>query len=317
MGSRKALRIVPGDKVGIIAPAGKGSQANLQLIKSYVESLQLVPVISDNIYDPDEPFYSNTDIFRATDLISSLLDSEIKLIWCIRGGTGCIRLLSYLDSQLPESGLEQKLLIGFSDITVLHLYLEQKYNWETLHGPMLESCVNGFYDPAGESVLSLLDLVFEHTESITLPELTRLDENGGLELGLQGKIIGGNMTLVEASIGTKWEVNPSGKILFMEETGEAAYRLERSLDHMKQTKILDSVLAVIFGDFTSSDSVALMDLVLDKFAKSVTFPVFRVPGIGHAETNYPLPLNTNADISLIDSNRYSCTVSNVNQNPKV
>jgi muramoyltetrapeptide carboxypeptidase len=310
---RNSFKISPGDKVAVIAPAGKGSQTNLELIKTYVESLELVPVISTNIYDPDTPFYSNSDEFRASDLIAALKDEEIKLIWCIRGGTGCIRLISFLNAELPETGLPQKLLVGFSDITVLHLYLEEKYDWQTIHGPMLESIVNGSYDPEGEPVLSLLDLFFERIQTTTLPTLTRLDENGDLDFGIQGKIIGGNLTLVEASIGTAWEVQPAGKVLFLEETGEAAYRLERSLDHIKQTTILDSILSIIFGDFTPSDDPGLVDLVLSRFAKSVSFPVFRLTGIGHGSVNHPLPLNTNAEITLIDPEQalYSCTVANV------
>jgi len=302
-------KIEIGDKVGIIAPAGKGSEANLPKISSYIESLGLVPVISENIYDQNEPFYSNTDEFRAQDLIKVLLDEEIKLIWCIRGGSGCIRLIPFLDAQLPEK-LPQKYFIGFSDITVLHLYFEMRYNWKTLHGSMLEGIVNDTYDQ--ESLQSELDLIFGRESIVKLPIMSRLD--GGLTLpSLAGKVVGGNMTLVECSIGTKWQVNitNAGNILFLEETGEVAYRLERTLDHMKEANIFQSFSAVIFGDLTGGGTET--DLVLQRFADSIGLPVFKLTGVGHGSVNFPLPLNSEADIILVEPTEkmYSLFVDNI------
>lgn len=129
--SEKSLNVNPGDIVKVIAPARKSSDAALPLIKAYVESLGLVANISDNIYSTEDLFYSNTDEFRANDLISALLDDDVRIIWCVRGGTGSIRLVPYLEEKLPAT-LNHKIVIGYSDITVLHLYLQHKYGWQTI-----------------------------------------------------------------------------------------------------------------------------------------------------------------------------------------
>ncbi|XP_021954514.1 putative carboxypeptidase RC0549 [Folsomia candida] len=311
-----SIKLAEGDLVRIVASAGKGSAANLPVIKAYVESLGLVADISPDIYNPDEPFYSNTDDFRAADLISALTNDECKAIWCIRGGSGCIRLIKYLESQLPPTPPSPKVLIGYSDITVLHMYLHYKYNWPTMHGPMLESIANGFYDPAGESVVALRSLLFNLTTLICEPVMTRLDTRGPLS-PVNTQVVGGNLTLVETSIGTSWEVNATGKFLFLEDTGEAAYSIERSLDHMKQAGVFDSAAAVVFGDFTDPDSESLMTLVLQRFAgdETVTCPVFRLTGIGHGRVNFPLPLNTDATITLVDpdAQTYRLCVNNLPQ----
>lgn len=115
----------------MIAPARKTPDSALPLIKTYVESLGLVADISENIYSDEDAFYANTDEFRANDLISAVLDEKVKIIWCVRGGTGSIRLVPYLEEKLP-SKVEHKILIGYSDITVLHLYFEYKYGWQTI-----------------------------------------------------------------------------------------------------------------------------------------------------------------------------------------
>lgn len=116
----------------IIAPSRKTPDTTLPLIKTYVdETLKLVANISDDIYSNEDPFYSNTDEYRANDLISALLDDNVRIIWCVRGGTGAIRLVPYLEAKLPAQ-LDHKILIGYSDITVLHLYFQYKYGWQTI-----------------------------------------------------------------------------------------------------------------------------------------------------------------------------------------
>jgi muramoyltetrapeptide carboxypeptidase len=298
------IKIEPGDLVRIVAPAGQGAAVNLPKIKTYVESLGLVAAIRDDIYDPEDPFYSNSDDIRAQDLIDALTDDNCKVIWCIRGGSGCIRLIKYLEANLPppETPPTPKIVIGFSDITVIHLYLQHKYNWATIHGPMLEAISNGFFDPDGESVKSLTDLLFNVTTTICEPMLTRIDSRGGA-LSISTEVVGGNLTLVETSIGTLWEINGRGKIIFLEDVGEAAYSIERSFDHMKQAGVFDGAAAIVLGDFTDPDSQTLINYVFQRFAddEMISCPVLKLAGIGHGATNYPLPLNTLAYIEGQDA----------------
>lgn len=172
---------------------------------------------------------------------------------------------------------------------------------------MLEAIATGQYSPLSESVVSLEALIFERQEKICLP-LTRLNDHVNVTR-IESKVVGGNAALVEASIGTLWEVNTKERVFFLEDVGEAPYSIERSLDHMKQAKIFNGVDAVIFGDFTETDN-DLMDVVFDRFAESVSFPVFRLTGMGHGTINYPLPFLTYTEIS-VDGLTYQFCVNNI------
>ncbi|MGL9718388.1 MAG: LD-carboxypeptidase [Wolbachia sp.] len=302
-------------QVDIIAPSSTGKESDLAAIKEYVEALGFYPRISKKIYSSDNPFYSNSDEFRANDLINALTDDS-KVIWCIRGGTGASRLILYLE-KLPNDKKERiaqnkKILIGYSDITALHIYLQAKYDWQTLHGTMLEMIVNNSVSEG--SVKKLTELILSKRDSIRFDNLKIINNGIKLKNGrLESKIVGGNMTLVENSIGTAWQVNAKGKILFLEDIRVYPYAMERSLDHLKQAHILDEVQAVIFGNFTNSGNDDLVEVVKERFAKSVNFPVFTVQGIGHGYTNNPLPLNTRTIIRVQDEKEglFSMDVQNV------
>lgn len=290
------------DQVDIMAPSSKGKESDLTTIKEYVEALGFYPHVSEKIYSNDNPFYSNSDEFRANDLISALPDDS-KIIWCIRGGTGASRLIPYLE-KLPNDKKERiaqnkKVLIGYSDITALHIYLQAKYDWQTLHGTMLEMIVNNSVSES--SVEKLKELILNKRDSIRFNNLKIIDNGIELKNGrLESKIVGGNMTLVENSVGTAWQVNAKGKILFFEDIRVYPYAMEHSLDHLKQAHIFDGVQAVIFGNFTNSGNDNLIEIVKERFAKSVNFPVFTIQGIGHGYTNDPLPLNTHTTIGIQD-----------------
>lgn len=290
------------DQVDIIAPSSKGKGSDLTTIKEYVEALGFYPHVSEKIYSNDNPFYSNSDEFRASDLISALTDDS-KIIWCIRGGTGASRLIPYLErlsnDKKERIAQNKKILIGYSDITALHIYLQVKYDWQTLHGTMLEMVVNN--SVSENSVEKLKELILNKRSSIRFDNLKIINNGIKLKNGrLESKIVGGNMTLVENSIGTAWQVNAKGKILFLEDIRVYPYAIERSLDHLKQAHIFDGVQAVIFGNFTNSGNDNLIEIVKERFAKSVNFPVFTIQGIGHGYTNDPLPLNTYATVSIQD-----------------
>lgn len=290
------------NQIDIIAPSSKGKESDLTTIKEYVEALGFNPHISEKIYSNDNPFYSNSDEFRANDLISALTDDS-KIIWCIRGGEGASRLIPYLE-KLSNDKKEKiiknkKALIGYSDVTALHIYLQVKYDWQTLHGTMLEMIVNNSVSEG--SVEKLKELILNKRDSIRFDNLRMINNGVRLKDGrLESKIIGGNMTLVENSIGTDWQANAKGKILFLEDIRVYPYAMERSLDHLKQAHILDGVHAVIFGNFINSGNNDLVEVVKERFAKSVNFPVFTIKGVGHGHTNDPLPLNTYAIISIQD-----------------
>ncbi|KJW07408.1 LD-carboxypeptidase family protein [Orientia tsutsugamushi str. UT144] len=298
--------------IDVIAPSSKGSELNLQLIEDYLESIGVKANVPENIYSDNEPLYSNTDEFRAESLVKALTNPKSIAIWCIRGGRGANRLIPYLE-KLPDDvkkkiaqNKNRKILMGFSDVSVLHIYLQNKYDWSTLHSPMLEQIVDNKISQDSIDKLELLISGYRNNIKFNLKMI-----DNGIELNdgiLESKVVGGSISLVRASIGTCWQIDTKDKILFLEEVEPDPALLELRLEHLKQAHILDEVQAVIFGDILCTNDEQLLELVKHRFAQSVNFPVFTLNGIGHARTNYPLPLNTRAVINHIKGNRFSMTV---------
>ncbi len=166
------------DKIDIIAPSSRGKKSDLISIKNYVESLGFDARISNKIYGSGNPFYSNSDEFRANDLINALTNDS-KIIWCIRGGEGAARLIPYLEKlssdEKEKIAQGEKILIGYSDITALHIYLQTKYNWQTLHGTMLEMIVNN--SVAESSIEKLKRLVLSQQSSVRFDNLKMINNN--------------------------------------------------------------------------------------------------------------------------------------------
>lgn len=291
----------------LIAPSFKGFENSTRPMKAYIESLGLVAKMSEDIYNYHEPIYSNTDEYRANDLISAIMDDNVKIIWAIRGGIGCIRLIPILEKRLPAT-LNSKILIGFSDITVLHLYFISKYGWQTFNAYAIEDVAFKVFDMQSESFKLLEHFIFERQDKFCL-SATKLDENGSVNK-IESKVTGGTLNVVESSLGTVWEVNAKGKILFLEDLDEGPSSIEGSLEHMRQYGVFNHVDAVVFGDFTDCRNDTLMDFIIQRFALSVSFPVFRVTGIGHGNIFYPLPLNTFTEINRIDT-KYEFCVHNI------
>lgn len=322
-----------GNVVRLIAPGGRGA-SELPPMISYIESLGkmddktriaffpstflfpflgLIPNLTEGIYVSDPLGYSNTDEFRLNDLISALTDDS-KVVWCIRGGRSPSRLIPLLEQRLPPT-LDHKIVIGQSAITVLHLYLQRKYGWQTIHGSNLDYVGIGFYDGSDEgqaSLIALSDLIFNKRESICLP-LMRSINNAQMVDEIESRVVGGNLELVETSIGTSWQVDTRRRILFLEDAGRPAWRIEMSLDHLKLAGVFDNVDAVVFGDFTGTDDDILVEIAFQRFAEDMPFPVFKLSGVGHGNINYPLPLLSPAQIARIGSNNFRLCVDNINE----
>ncbi|XP_022181190.1 uncharacterized protein LOC111041263 isoform X2 [Myzus persicae] len=321
-------------RVRVIAPSSMGKSSNLEVFRRFLRDAGMTAHVDDSIYRAGaDLFYANTDQFRAADLVDALTDSS-TVVWCARGGEGASRLIPYLEA-LPADRKQRirdarKTLVGYSDATALHVYLQTVYGWQTVHGTMLEMIANGTVDR--RSVDALVALLTGRSDRVRY-ELRLISTNGrGLRdgLSLRSKIAGGNLTLVENSLGTSCGFRGDGKIVFLEDVRVQPYSLERSLDHMKLAGVFDGTTAVVFGSFNvherpmsslndgpSSDD-HLTALVFQRFAASVPFPVFNVDGIGHSFVNNPLPLNTEATVvgptrfdDASETSSYTLTVDNV------
>ncbi|MES2141371.1 MAG: LD-carboxypeptidase [Pseudomonadota bacterium] len=287
-----------GETIDIIAPAGGCEPDTLEHVKKLLQEWGLKPRIAHDLFGNDL-LCANTDEKRFTQLQEALFNSESSAIWCLRGGYGCTRLISKL-LELKEKPKTNKLFIGFSDITALHLFLQQKWHWQTLHGPSANQVAYECID--SKSIQEFKKVIFGELNQLQFSlSLFNMANHGAV---INAPILGGTLALIQASLGTEWQIDIKDKILFLEEVNEPAYRIDRMLQHLQQSGILQDVKAILLGDFIFTSSISklndidLIHSVLQRFAETQNFPVFHIPGIGHGKTNRSLPLGIRANIDL-------------------
>ena len=239
-----------GDILALISPSSPlQAQEPVEAIAAAVEALGFRVWVGDSCrgaapsgYAAASPEVRDRDIHRA------FSDPEIKGIWCTRGGSTAWQLLPLLDYGLIRAN--PKAFIGFSDVTSLHLALQQRCGLVTFHGPTANRTLrwgegtDTFSWPALRSVLGM-----EGEMRVQNPPG---EEIISLRPGrAEGELIGGNLSLVAASVGTPWQIDTKERILYLEDVGEAVYSLERMLCKLKYAGIFDSAAAVMLGAFTS------------------------------------------------------------------
>lgn len=284
-----------GDIVDVVAPGFLGNPEVIEKAKALLISWGLRYNIPANIFGKDL-LCANPDAVRFKQLKTALLNKKSKAVWCLRGGYGSARLIPLLDKLITPS--HNKLFMGFSDITVLHAFLQKKWRWNTLHSPSLNQCaINNIEE---NSVRKLKAIIFGDQQQVDF-NLIPLNQLAKKRITIESSIIGGNLCLIQNSINTVWQPNSKNKIIFLEEVGERAYRVDRMLVHLQQAGLFKQVKGLIFGDFTEgleSDGKSLIPLVLKRFAGQCNFPVLQVSGIGHGNFNDPIPLGTRSILHL-------------------
>jgi muramoyltetrapeptide carboxypeptidase len=295
----KLPKLKAGDIVEIIAPASRCSDNNLTELKELLLSWQLNYRISDDIFGTDL-LCANTDECRFNSLKNALLNSESKAVICARGGYGSVRLISELNKVIPP--LSKKLFLGMSDVTVLNLFLQQKWKWPVIHAAIAP---DRFSQESIAATKSLLVGETDQVEFSGLPLNSSAEKNSSIE----SVITGGNLSILQTSIGTTWQIDGKNNIIFIEEVGERGYRIDRMLEHLRQAYIFKEASAILFGDFTGGaepNGSSLIKSVLERFAQSCEIPVVQVAGIGHGNINFPLPLGLKAKLTLGEKINLTC-----------
>ncbi|MBA3814826.1 MAG: LD-carboxypeptidase [Alphaproteobacteria bacterium] len=275
--------------IHLIAPSYPLTAQDIELTKSYFENLGMRITVPSNLLGEDL-LCANKDEIRLAHLKRALNDSSADVIWLLQGGYGLTRLIHKL---LPmEKPRREKLFIGCSEGTALHVFLNQFWNWQTLHGPSaLTIAKQKVGTQTIEDVLQILQKGFSR---YIPPALKPINPKARAAPTLSGMLVGGNLCLLQCSIGTNWQFNPLGKILFFEDIDERGYGVDRMLAHLQQANMFDDAKAIIFGDFVGGnepDGTSLVPAVIQRFAENIHLPVFSLPGCGHGDENFPLPFN--------------------------
>lgn len=240
--------------------------------------------IQDSEIKPNLSFFSAPKEVRLKHFINALQDPKIKIIWAFRGGYGATEFVCDCLDIIPTT---PKILIGFSDITALHTLFNQHYNLPSIHGNVLTSIIS-----KNQPIDDILQLL---SPSKNLLKITSINHNITHQK-ITGKITGGNLTVFCNMLGTKLHPSGEGKILIFEDVNEPAYKIHRSLIHLKSAQIFDKAEAVIFGDFTGSDKEC--DQAIEHFCLHHigNLPTYRIENFGHGEINHPVLLNVDAVI---------------------
>ncbi|MDP3891281.1 DUF4031 domain-containing protein [Nocardioides sp.] len=277
-------RLRPGDVVAVVAPAGPVASGRLAAGVEVLRSWGLeVRVASPRT--GSQSWLAGDDEARAAELVAAWTDPEVRAVVATRGGFGSQRVLSRVDwGSLAAAG--PKLMVGFSDVTALHQAVAGTLGLVSVHGPVAASL--GDRDDRTREWAQ--ELLFDGA----LPPLTGLTPLvSGRATGI---LLGGNLTVLAAAVGTAWSRPATGSIVLLEDVGEQPYRLDRALTQLEQSGWLDDVRGVVLGDFTDcGDAVAVRRLLAARLGQ-LGVPVVADAPIGHGVTNLAVPLGVTATL---------------------
>nr|WP_315393886.1 LD-carboxypeptidase [uncultured Duganella sp.] len=296
----KPGRLLPGDLVGIIAPGGHTNDTALEKAVANVESLGLRARLGDNVHYVYGN-YAGTVAQRLEDLHRMFLDPDIKAIWAIRGGSGCISLLEHIDYRLIRA--HPKVLVGYSDITCLHLALLKHAGLVTFHGPVASST---FSEYATEHLRNVLMTPHDNYTIAMSAENARMAEEQAnyrirtIHAGVAtGRLIGGNLSLFSALAGTPYAADFTDAILYLEDVNEEPYRIDRMMTQLQLSQGFRHAAAVMLGIFEQCEGVdgegALsLDETLDQHLSPLTRPAVAGYSFGHIRHQFTMPVGIRA-----------------------
>ncbi|MGF7184589.1 muramoyltetrapeptide carboxypeptidase [Desulfitispora alkaliphila] len=297
----KALK--PGDTVSLVAPASyANSPSAIYFCKAALEDLGY-RVIEGKSLNKRWGYLAGTDEERLNDLMDAFQNPNINGIFCLRGGYGSMRLLSMLDYNLIKAN--PKVFVGFSDITAMQLAIYRETGLVTFHGPVVNSLVRN--KEAG--TYSVENLHRATTSSKPLGKIKNPEKghyvvalNGGVA---SGDLVGGNLSLICATLGTPYEIDTTNKILFLEEVGEEPYRIDRMLTQLELAGKLKDIAGLIVGEsvncrpreyMPSFSSTFNIEEILVQKVEKLNVPAIYGMTIGHGKHQATLPLGVKATL---------------------
>ncbi len=293
----KKLKCKPlnvGSKIGVIAPASPvNDEAVIKAGVGILEALDYQVVLGETVH-PLNGYLAGSDLERRADLERFWWDDSVEAIWCLRGGYGSVRLLPDLYFGLIERN--PKILIGFSDITGIELGLWKQTRLVTFHGPVLTTLNSEFSTNSAVQMLSG-KLV---GETLPWPGTQKQNYIAFREGVVSGPLLGGNLALVSSLLGTNYFPNLEGAILFLEETEEAPYRIDRMLTQLILNGTLDTVAGIIIGRCNPIEGKPEEDIIrtfAERLSKLKCPIAYGFP-IGHIPEQWTIPQGVSAEVDF-------------------
>jgi muramoyltetrapeptide carboxypeptidase len=300
----KPARLKPGSVVGIISPAGATFvRENLDIVRDAVRGLGLEPKLAPHVLER-YGYLAGQDRDRAADVNQFFADPKVAALLPITGGWGSSRILPYLDYELIRKN--PKIIVGFSDITALILGVTARTNLVTFHGP------NGFSSWNAEQTDYFRRILFagESLEFKNFKDGSDTDRLMQVKYRIQtinsgrakGRLLGGNLSVLSAIVGSPYLPNLNGAILFLEDIGENIYRLDRMMTQLKLAGIFDKLAGFIFGQCPNCTpdadygSLTLEEVVWNHI-QPLKIPAWYGAAIGHIDTILTLPMGLEVEIN--------------------
>jgi muramoyltetrapeptide carboxypeptidase len=300
------IELKPGDKIAIVAPSSTWPhEEDIKKAQSWLkESYQLEAVYGEEVYTN-----SSAEV-RANALLDYIKNPEIKAIWALQGGEGAADVVPFLEQHKSEiKKASPKLLMGFSDFTVMLSYFDKAYTWPVIH-------VFGLLQVAKEKILQkeidrLMDFLISQEGELRLDNLEPLNTLATKEKTIKARIIGGTLSILNISIRDVWEPDIENKIVIIEDINEKPHAVSRTLKYLNRIGFFDEAAAVIFGDFCTvpftkdaklqSELEAGVHKALRLFAEQVNCPVLLTKAFGHGKLNYPFSFSSETTLTLGDT----------------
>lgn len=283
----RARHLQVGDTVAVVSPSGPVSAERLDAGLAVLESWGLKVRTMTNVRGRHAQFsyLSGTDAERTADFMRAWCDPDVAAVFCARGGYGAQRMVDLLD-WTAISSVGPKALVGFSDVTALHQAFAARLGMSGIHGPVVASLGAG----DEESRAYLRSMLFSPAEPLTLTSPLPAVVGGSAE----GVLVGGNLALLAASLGTIDSQPAAESIAVLEEIGEDVYRLDRMLTHLLRAGWFDGVRGIAVGQFTDCCSNEPLRRLLEDRLAPLGVPVLMGLPFGHAARNLAFPLGVPA-----------------------
>jgi muramoyltetrapeptide carboxypeptidase len=305
-------QLVKGDTVALVAPCGIPEEADVRAFAASLEQAGLRIDLDSAIPGRRHRYLAGTDDERTAELNRTIRDPEIRGIFVVRGGYGLTRILDRLDYDALRR--DPKVVTGYSDVTALHLAIARKARVITFHTPMANAVRAAGRDPTFAD-RSFRDMLFlEPTaarRSIPVPAGSPVTSVTGGRC--EGRLVGGNLSLICATLGTPYAIDADGAVLFIEDVNELPYRVDRMMSHLRLAGVLDKVAGIVVGQFTcdDADEQAVQREVVLEYCRSLGCPVVANFPCGHVADNATLPLGArvalDADAGTLEALELTCS----------
>ncbi|MBW1944917.1 MAG: LD-carboxypeptidase [Deltaproteobacteria bacterium] len=282
----KPPRLKQGDTIGIVAPASHFDLEKFNKGIAVLESMGFNTSIPEMLFNKKE-YFAGSDLERAEMVNRCFADPNVKAIMCARGGYGSIRILSLLDYKIIQKN--PKIFVGFSDVSALLSTLYLRCRLVTFHGPTVTTLGNSD-DRTKDSLLSMM----------TSGDKPKIVIKSGMTIqpgSASGTVLGGNLNTLCHLLGTPFQPDFKGCILFLEDRGEAPYQIDRMLSQMKLAGCFNSLAGLILGNFKDCGDADDIIRIAEDIFKDDKIPIIAGLEVGHGKRNLAISIGLNATLN--------------------